>query len=194
MLLMMQQWEVGSATGRCAVSGRELVQGEEFYTVLFAEGDSFRRADYSIEAWTGPPEGAFCHFKSRVPVKEAKKRLLVNDQVLIGFFERLAGETVPIRVAFRFVIALILMRKRLLKYESSGVESGVETWEMMLMRDHSRHQVVNPNLSDDEVETVSRELSAILHDDMGAWADRDEACDESPTEHPPETSSTGGNE
>ena len=194
MVGMMQQWEVQTATGRCAASGRELGEGEEFYTVLFAEGDSFRRADYSSQAWTEPPEGAFCHFKSRVPVKEPKKKLLVNDQLLVGFFERLAGETVPIRVQFRFVLALILMRKRLLKYESSGVESGVEVWEMTLRRDQSRHRVVNPNLTEDEVETVSRELSAILHDDMGAWADQDEARDEATIEPAPEAQPAGGDE
>lgn len=168
---MTQQWEVESATGRCAVTARPLAEGEEFHTVLFEDGESFRRADYSLEAWTGPPDGAFCHFRSRVPVKEAKKRLLVNDELLIAFFQRLADEREPIRVQFRFVLALILMRKRFLKYESTTTESGTEVWEMLLTRDQSHHRVVNPNLTDDQVETVSRELSVILHDDMGDWAD-----------------------
>ena len=143
--------------------------------MLFEEGESFRRADYSLDAWLGAPEVAFCHFRSRVPVKEARKRLLVNDELLIAFFQRLAEEREPIRVQFRFVLALILMRKRLLKYESTVTESGAEVWEMFLTRDQSRHRVVNPNLTDDQVETVSRELSAILHDDMGEWAHRDDA-------------------
>ncbi len=87
-----------------------------------------------------------------------------------GFFVRLAGETEPCRVHFRFVLALILMRKRRLRYEGSTVTDDGEVWTVVLTRDRSTHQVVNPRLRDDQVENVSRQLSAILHSDMGEWA------------------------
>ncbi len=48
---MAQKYEVERSTAQCAVSGRKLEEGEEFYTVLFEEGESFRRADYSLDAW-----------------------------------------------------------------------------------------------------------------------------------------------
>ena len=51
----MDQWEIGRSTGVCAATGRELREGEEYYAVLFEEGESFRRADYTLEAWSGPP-------------------------------------------------------------------------------------------------------------------------------------------
>jgi hypothetical protein len=170
MTAMAQQFEVEAASGRCATTGRTLEEGEEFYTVLLESGDSFRRADYSLEAWTGPPEGAYCHFRSRVPVKEKRKKMLVNNELLAGFFERLADEAEPVRVQFRFVLALILMRKRLLRYEDSGVEEGTEVWRMTLVHDRSEHRVVNPRLTDEQIEGVSRQLTAILHSDMGEWA------------------------
>lgn len=170
---MAQQWEVQHATGRCTVTGRDLVEGEEFYTVLTEDGESFTRADISLEAWDGPPEGAFCHFKTRVPMKEKRKRLLVNNELLKVFFERLAEETEPVRVQFRFVLALILMRKRLLKYNQSSVKNGVEVWDMTMVRDHVEHRVVNPQLNDEQIETVSGQLSSIIHSDMGEWAVED---------------------
>jgi hypothetical protein len=172
-----QQWEVEPTTGRCVVTGRTLEEGEEFYTVLFEDGESFRRADYSLDAWDGTPEGSYCHFKSRIPVREKRKKLLVDNDVLVNFFLRLAEETEPVRIQFRFVLALILMRKRLLRYEGSGVAEGVETWELVLPRDQSRHKVVNPRLTDDQIEGVSGQLSAILHGDMGEWADQDDGED-----------------
>ena len=172
--MMAQQWEVESATGVCAVTGRKLEEGDEFYTVLFEDGDSFRRADYSLEAWDQPPAGCFCHFKTRVPVKEKRKRLLVDRELLINFFLRLADETEPVRVQFRFVLALILMRKRALRYDSSTTEDGVETWVMTLPREQTTHRVVNPRLTDDQIDGVSRQLTAILHGDMGRWAEDDD--------------------
>jgi len=160
---MAQDWEVQLPTGRCAVSGRVLEEGEEFYTVLFEEGESFRRADYSLAVWDGPPPGAFCHFKSRVPVKQKRRRLLADDDVLVGFFHRLADEVEPLRIQFRFVLALILMRKRLLRYEGSQTQDGIETWDMVLTRDQSRHKTINPKLTDDQISGVSEQLTAILH-------------------------------
>jgi len=156
-------------TGRCTVTGRFFDEGEEFITALFEDGESFRREDYSLSAWEGPPDACYCHFKSRAPVKEKKRRLLVDDDVLTNFFRRLADETIPVRVQFRFVLALILMRKRLLRYESSEVVDGVEVWSMTAVRDQSKHRVTNPHLTDDQTDGVSRELSAILHGDTAQW-------------------------
>ncbi len=169
-----QQFEVEAVTGRCAATGLIIKEGEEFYTVLFEAGESFTRADYSLKSWTGPPEGAYCHFKTRMPVKEKRKKMLVDKELLISFFERLADETESARLQFRFVLALILMRKRLLRYEDSALEDSCEVWRMTLTRDKSVHRVINPKLSDEQIEDVSRQLSAILHSDMGQWAIEDD--------------------
>ena len=167
---MTQQWEVEPAAGRCAVTGRRLEEGEEFYSALFEDGEGFRRCDYSLDSWNGPPEGSYCHFKSRVPIKQKRKKLLVDNEILVNFFLRLGDETEPARLQFRFVLALILMRKRLLRYEGSAVEGGVEVWRMVLTADRSEHRVANPRLTDEQIEGVSSQLSAILHGDMGEWA------------------------
>lgn len=167
---MTQQWEVEPAAGRCAVTGRRLEEGEEFYSVLFEDGEGFRRCDYSVASWNGPPEESYCHFKSRIPIKQRRKKLLVDNEILVNFFLRLGEETEPARVQFRFVLALILMRKRLLRYEGSAVEGGAEVWRMVLMTDRSEHRVTNPRLTDEQIEGVSSQLSAILHGDMGEWA------------------------
>ena len=167
---MTQQWEVKPAAGRCAVTGRCLEEGEEFYSVLFEDGEGFRRCDYSLDCWKGPPEGSYCHFKSRIPIKQKRKKLLVDNEILVNFFLRLGDETEPVRRQFRFVLALILMRKRLLRYEGTAAEGGLEVWRMVLTTDRSEHRVANPRLSDEQIEGVSSQLSAILHGDMGEWA------------------------
>lgn len=168
---MAQQWQIESAKGRCVVTDHQFEEGEEFYTALFEDGEGFRRVDYSLESWQSPPDDVFCYFKSRVPVKEKKKKVFVNDALIEGFFVRLAEESEPIRVQFRFVLALILMRKRKLRYDSSAVEDGVERWSMTLMSNKSSHVVVNPNLTDEQIDGVSQQLTAILHSDMGEWSE-----------------------
>lgn len=170
---MAQDWQVEHSTGHCATTGRQLAEGEEYYTVLFEEGESFRRADYSVDGWDGPPEGSYCHFRTRVPIKEKKKQFLVDNAVLANFFVRLADEEDPSRIRFRFVLALILMRKRIVRYDTSEMRDGQEYWRMTMPSDQSTHEVVNPRLTDDQIEDVSRQISAILHGDMSEWSELD---------------------
>ncbi len=167
--MAQQHYQVEHSSGVCAETGRKLDEGEIFYTVLIEDGESFRRADYSAQAWKGPPEGAYCHYKAQVAVKAKKQKLLVNDDLLADFFTRLADEQIEVRLQFRFVLALILMRKRKLRYDSSADVDGKELWTMTLIKDHSVHQVLNPHLTDDQIEGVSQQLTAILHGDMGEY-------------------------
>ncbi len=169
--MAVEQWNIQPATRRCVVSGAELAEGEEYYAVLFEDGESFRREEYSLSAWQGPPEGAFCHFRTRVPVKVSRPKLLVDDDMLIHFFARLAGSEDVSKQRFRFVLALILMRKRLLKFEETESRDDGEWWRMRLTRDtwdgsvdkNEPQLVWNPRLDEGQIESVSRELGVILH-------------------------------
>lgn len=169
----MTDYEIAPLTGLCTVSQRALQPGEEFCAVLFETAQGFERRDYSLEAWQGPPDGYFSYWKSRVPKMEEKKRLFVDPDVMINLFLRLTDSEQEVKQNFRFVLALILMRKRLLKYQRTIRDGQTETWEMHLVRDQSFHQVRNPRMSDEQIEAVSRELGAILHGDREAFAQLD---------------------
>lgn len=165
----MSEWDVARPTGRCAVSGRELAEGEEFYAVLFDRGGQFQRCDYALAHWQGLPPDAFCFWRSRVPRRHRKRRLLVDDAVLVDLFNRLADHDEPIKIQFRFLLALILMRKRLLKYEETVRQAGQELWLMRLKGQDQPQRVMNPQLGEDEIEQVSQQLGAILNEDVTAW-------------------------
>lgn len=169
----MTDWEVDRPSGRCVRSGRVLSEGEEFYAVLFDRGDRLERVDYSLESWTGPPEGAFCFWRSRVPVREKKRQVWVDNDVLANLFVRLADEGNEQKVSFRFVLALLLMRKRLLKYEQTIRDGSHEYWQMRFLGELANlpggaqiQTVRNPQLSDEQITAVSEQLSAILHGDV----------------------------
>ena len=66
--------------GGVCVTGRQLAEGEEHWAVLFEDGESFRREDFAMDAWNGPPLGAFCSFKTRVPMR--KKRSTCSSMTM----------------------------------------------------------------------------------------------------------------
>ncbi len=159
----MEQWKVERTAGVCAGSGQPLEPGQEYYAALIDTPTGFERKDFSIEYWDQNKPEVYSFWKTIIPQPNEKKKLFVDDSVLINFFERLAQETDQLKVNFRFVLALILMRKRKLKYEDTLRQDNKEIWVMRFVRETDTHKVENPQLNDEQIEQVSQELSAILH-------------------------------
>jgi len=162
----MEQWQVQRTTGVCAGSGRPLNPGEEYYAALIDKNNAFERVDYSAEFWQTQSPPVYSFWKTRVPLPNQKKKLFVDDDVLRNFFERLESETDSLKVNFRFVLALILMRKRILKYEDTRRENNREIWKMRFVREEKIHDVVNPHLDEEQIQKVSQEISAILQGEL----------------------------
>ncbi|MBN1765226.1 MAG: hypothetical protein JW860_08220 [Sedimentisphaerales bacterium] len=162
----MEQWQIDKSSGVCAGTGAELKPGDEYYAALIDSQDRFERRDYSCQYWQQHQPEVYSFWKTKVPLPNEKKKLFVDDGILINFFERLEGEKEPVKVNFRFVLALILMRKRLLKYEDTRREAGHEIWQMRFVREKEFHEVLNPQLDDEQIEQVSHELSSILRGEL----------------------------
>jgi hypothetical protein len=153
----MTDYQIQNSTRRCATTGRELNPGERYYSVLLDEGETFTRKDYSIEAWQGPPAKAFSFWQGRLPSGPAR-RPPIDDEMLLECFNRLEGELEPGRVSFRFVLALLLMRRRRFKLEETRSEDDREVLVLRCTRTGARYQVLDPALSDDELETVQDDV------------------------------------
>jgi hypothetical protein len=105
------------------LDGQGPVAREPYVTALVEVPDSeqFARVEYSAQAWAAGarPERMFGFWRAVVPEPNAKPRLFIDDDALLDMFEQLAETTDPKRVAFRFVLALMLIRKRVLVCEDA---------------------------------------------------------------------------
>jgi hypothetical protein len=155
-------YQIQPNSRRCAVTGRELRAGERYYSALVEEGRQFVRRDYSSEAWQGPPQDALGFWTGHVLATSAKTKPCIDDEMLEDCFLRLEGDNDPGRVNFRYVVALLLMRRRRFRFETSKVEAGVETLTLRCMRNGAQYEVINPRLSDDEMTQVQDEVFKVL--------------------------------
>jgi hypothetical protein len=159
---MMNDYQLQPNSRRCCVSGRELKPGETYFTVLLDEHGGFVRREYSQEVWQGPPEGAFSFWCGKVPVREQDRRPPVDDDMLLDCFTRLEGQNEPARVNFRYVVALLLMRRKRLKFEDARTEAGREVLRLRCVATKAVHEVVNPALSDEQTQAVQEEVFKVL--------------------------------
>ncbi|MBX7169098.1 MAG: hypothetical protein K1X74_22370 [Pirellulales bacterium] len=140
-------YEVQRCSRKCATTGRDLAEGEVFYSALFQAGQATERRDYAREAWTGPPEGAVAWWKSRMPTRDDHRAKLAPDEVLLDYFRELAGH--PDQADLRFVLALLLVRRRILRMEEDAEEGrpmrlycprDAETYEVVVAQPDARRE------------------------------------------------------
>jgi hypothetical protein len=155
-------YQIQANTRRCAVTGRELLPGEKFFTALFDEAGQFHRKDYSSEAWQGPPPNAFSFWSGHVPAQDDARRFRIDDDLLLDCFQRLEGQADPERVQFRYVVALLLMRRKKLKFEEARTAGDQETLCLRCARTGTRYQVTNPRLTEEQMAAVQDEVFRVL--------------------------------
>jgi hypothetical protein len=158
----MMDYQIQPNTRRCVVTGRELHVGERFYTALLEEGNVFQRQDYSQEAWQGPPAGAFSFWTGKVPADEDARKPRFDDDLLEECFHRLEGQSDQGKINFRYVIALLLIRRKRFKFEHTVLEDGMEKIAIHCLRGGGRYLVVNPRLTEDQMTQVQEEVFQVL--------------------------------
>ncbi len=153
-----------------------------------AAGLGLKRLDVSMQAWQAGnrPQRMFGYWKATVPEPNQKKRLFVDDSVLMSLFHRLADTEQPQRLAFRFVLGLILMRKKLLQYEGSerrsvspqtaaaaqgtqadeADEATAEYWLLKVRGQDERAELLNPQLDEQRIREVTEQLGEVLEAEL----------------------------
>ena len=165
---MAREYDIALSSEQCRACGRELSAGEEFVAVLVDGGAEFRREDFCTDCWAGkredPPQ-VFSIWRGRVPAPAEPKKQVVDSQVLVDFFHKLEGHEEPLKVNFRFVLALMLMRKKLLVYEGAATDpQGGEVWKMRFRHDGTEVEVIHPRLDEEGIAEVSVQLGAIFEE------------------------------
>ena len=160
-------YEISRPHGRCHVTGNPIEAGTRFMAALRETPGGFERIDVALEAWPQFDRlDVLAHWQTVMPRPEQKKKLFVDDQVLCELFERLGPALEATKVSFRFVLGLILMRKRMLIYETSRSEADREIWSVRFKGRDDRMDLTNPQLDEQQVLEVSQQLGEILNEEL----------------------------
>jgi len=164
------EYHVARAIGVCAVSGRVIAAGEKLMASVRETVEGLERVDVAPENWQQFDKSNLLAFWQTVmPAAEEKKKVFVDDEVLSTLFEKLGDATEPAKVNFRFVLGLILMRKRLVIYESARHESqdgGTDVWVVRMKGRDERLDLLDPKLDETQVLGVSQQLGQILNEEL----------------------------
>ena len=161
---LTNEWPIKHRADACAQTQRPFHPGEQFYTLLFREGDAFRREDLSEEAWAQRNENIqpFSFWKSRYePPPPTPPEPLAKEKAE-DLLRRLLAENNPANTNACYVLALMLERKRVLKQ----VKTDETEDRPVLVYEHVKNGdvfiVPDARLRLDEIELVQAEVSQLL--------------------------------
>ena len=159
----MTDYEIQGPTRVCAATGRELRPGDRFHGVLLEEGGRFVRKDYAADGWAGPPAGAVAYWSGKVPAADKPRKPAINDELLLDCFDRLTDTTEPDGLNFRYVAALLLMRRKRFKFEDAlRDEAGRDVLLVRDARGGKVHRIADPRLTEGQVAAVQAEVFRVL--------------------------------
>lgn len=161
---LANDWPIKHRADACARTQRAFEPGEQFYTLLFREGEGFRREDLSEEAWAQRNENIrpFSFWKTRYEPPPLAPPEPLGKQNAEDILRRLLAENDASNANACYVLAVMLERKRVLKQVKADQTEG----RPVLIYEHAKTGdvfiVPDVRLRLDEIDNVQAEVAALL--------------------------------
>ena len=159
----------------CAQTGQVIEVGEEHIAALIEtpEEESLVRTAYTLEAWEKgpnlPPHATlFGFWKRTLPEKDERPKQLVSPDEMFDLFEQLAEATETRQTTFRYLLALMLMRKKVLVFERAETAHGDEPG-ILVVRQRIKggggplFTVIDPGLDDETISQAAEEIGQVMN-------------------------------
>lgn len=160
---MLFDLQVRACSRTCFKTEKTLEPGETYFSDLVeAEGQVVRR-DYSVTSWEGPAEGSLGWWRSRVPAQEEKQKLAPSE-VLLNLF--IALEDNSSETQFRYVLSLLLVRRKLLKpEESTRDQQGQEVLVLSSAARKEQYEVIVDEPNEVQALLIQQRMIDLLYGD-----------------------------
>lgn len=161
---LADEWSIQHRAEACAVTGKSFEAGENFYTLLFRDGDAFRRQDLSEAAWQQRNENLqpFSFWRARFEPPPAAPPDPLPKENAEELFRRLVAAANHANANACYVLAAMLERKKILKQiQIEQNEQG-----RVLIYEHAKSGdvfvVPDPQLRLDELGSVQTAVAQLL--------------------------------
>lgn len=163
----MEEWNIQSRSHVCTTTGEPFKDGDQIVSMLFLGANGYQRKDYSQQAWrefvSTPDTSPTSYWQTRYfppapPVQESLKK----DDVE-GLLRKLVDENNPETINTRYILAVMLERKRILKQIDTfrnDLLGKVIVYEHL--KTGESFTVNDPELRLDQIEKVQHEVIGMI--------------------------------
>ncbi len=154
----------------CTATGREFRPGERIRCVLVERNGELIRLDYSEDGWKGQPAGTVGEWVAQIPAGPPQPKA-IDTESLMQYFEQLCEDPNPAHDQFRYVLALLLLKKRRLRLEGSRTDDdGEDFLQIIGSKNEGPFEIRDQELSEEEITQLQNTLSQQLAAEAAAEA------------------------
>ena len=161
---MLSEWEIKARSRHCARTQEAFEDGATIYTLLFRERAGFRREDVSEEVWQQIKESVapFSFWKSKFQAPPPTAPEPMPKESVEDLLRTLVSEDLPEHLNARYVLAILLERKRTLKQ----VDFRETAEGKILIYEHAKTGeafiIPDPQLRLDQLDSVQQQIYSLL--------------------------------
>ncbi len=163
--------DIPRCTKLCAATGQEIAPGQTVVSVLLDEDGNYKRIDYSHDGWKARSKNhestdarMIGWWKHKIPISSEKKAKLAPNDILLALFDQLSEQ--PEKMEMRYVLALLLVRRRIFRLEKEEKTQNGESWAKIIVynpKADATHEVLVAVPDQDRIEQVQNELATLVN-------------------------------
>lgn len=173
---MADAWQFARSSKICAKTGVEIPPETPYYSGLIETDTGLERLDYTAETWPEIDKSEFfSYWKNKGWSSRADKKPPIDYERLLSFFDALDGAEDRFKRLLRYVVALVLVRKRKLRLDDmSRTDQGDDKLMLFDRRDGGRNvAIISPEASREELDQAQEKLNQLFDCDFEEQSDGD---------------------
>jgi hypothetical protein len=159
-----EAWRFGRRSGGCTGCGAAFQPGKDAVSAIYAAEATFERRDWCGACFQDPARRGtpFSWWSAVVPEPE-KKKAVFDLGVAKEFLQRLLREDDPARRSLRYLLTLLLLRKRAVVLVGQEPRDGVDVLAVRVPPDEETvHEIPCVELDEAETERLRDELGRLF--------------------------------
>jgi len=162
--MLTQEWNIQSRALQCAVSGRPFEKGERIFSALYWREGQYQRVDLCADAWKARNENieplSAWQTEFVPPPPPAPEALKKDDAE--SLLRRLVAENAPATRNARYILALMLERKKVLRQIERQRQEGISILVYEHLPSGEVWLIEDPGLKLGELSAVQDEVAHLL--------------------------------
>jgi hypothetical protein len=169
MSILTQEWNIQARALQCAASGRPFEKGETVFSALYWRDGQYVRTDLNEESWKArndniEPLSAW-QTEFVLPPPAAPETLKKDDAE--SLLRRLIAENAPATRNARYILALMLERKKVVRQIERQRNDGLSVLVYEHLPSGEVWLIEDPGLKLGELKSVQEEVAHLLAGDAG---------------------------
>src|SRR5688572_20917842 len=173
----MIDWNIQARAHACQACQKPFVDKQPFHTLLFDERQGYQRLDVCEDCWKSQfsqgaveKKGFISHWQSVYTPPPAAPPDAIQKDTAETLLRKLVEQNAPEHAGARYILAVMLERKRILKVKAQVMENGTRVFIYEHGKTGDLFNIPDPKLELNHLELVQKDVAHLLEHGLNPTA------------------------